>query len=233
MLIKAYGSAVHGIDATTITIEVNITHGIRFFIVGLADNAVKESQKRIESAIVTNGLNWPRTRVVVNMAPADIRKEGASYDLPLALAILSASGQLTPERFPEYVIMGELSLDGSVQQVRGVLPMALHARDQGFRGIIVPHGNAREAAVVDGLEVIGVSTLKEAFGFLQGGLELEPTSINIREEFLRNLVQYDLNFADVKGQEPVKRALMIAACGKHNVITLYLIFKYEINFIFL
>lgn len=218
MLIKAYGSAVHGIDATTITIEVNITHGIRFFIVGLADNAVKESQKRIESAIVTNGLNWPRTRVVVNMAPADIRKEGASYDLPLALAILSASGQLTPERFPEYVIMGELSLDGSVQQVRGVLPMALHARDQGFRGIIVPHGNAREAAVVDGLEVIGVSTLKEAFGFLQGGLELEPTSINIREEFLRNLVQYDLNFADVKGQEPVKRALMIAACGKHNVI---------------
>jgi magnesium chelatase family protein len=218
MLIKAYGSAVHGINATTITIEVNITHGIRFFIVGLADNAVKESQKRIESAIVTIGLNWPRTRVVVNMAPADIRKEGASYDLPLALAVLSASKQLKPDRFPEFVIMGELSLDGSVQEVRGVLPMALRAKEQGFRGIIVPKGNAREAAVVDGLEVIGVSTLKEAYGFLQGALEIEPTRINIREEFMRNARQYDLNFSDVKGQEVVKRALMIAACGKHNVI---------------
>jgi magnesium chelatase family protein len=164
MLIKAYGSAVHGISATTITIEVNITFGIRFFIVGLADNAVKESQKRIESAIVTNGYDWPRTRVVVNMAPADIRKEGSSYDLPLALAILSASSQLKGELFPDYVIMGELSLDGSVQHMRGVLPMALHAKEQGFKGIIVPKGNAKEAAVVE------------------------------------------------------KRALMIAATGKHNVI---------------
>jgi magnesium chelatase family protein len=218
MLIKAYGSAVHGISATTITIEVNITHGIRFFIVGLADSAVRESQKRIESAIVNNGLDWPRTRVVVNMAPADIRKEGAAYDLPLALAILSASKQLREEGFSEYMIMGELSLDGSVQNVRGVLPMALRAKKEGFRGIIVPAGNAKEAAVVEGLEVIGVKELKEAFGFLAGTLNIEPTRINIREEFLNNLEHYDLNFSDVKGQEAVKRALMIAASGKHNAI---------------
>ncbi|MCF8226615.1 MAG: YifB family Mg chelatase-like AAA ATPase [Bacteroidales bacterium] len=218
MLIKAFGSAVHGIRATTITIEVNITHGIRFFIVGLADNAVKESQKRIESAIVTNGYTWPRIRVVVNMAPADIRKEGSSYDLPLALAILSASNQLDPIKFPEYVIMGELSLDGSVQNVRGVLPMALRAKEEGYKGIIIPKGNAREAAVVEGLDVIGVRNLKEAYNFLAGKIELQPARINIREEFMKNLENYDLNFSDVKGQEAVKRALMIAACGSHNAI---------------
>jgi magnesium chelatase family protein len=218
MLIKAYGSAVHGIQATTITIEVNITFGIRFFIVGLADNAVKESQKRIESAIITNGYDWPRTRVVVNMAPADIRKEGASYDLPLVLAILSASSQLKAEHFKDYVIMGELSLDGTVQYVRGVLPMALRAKSEGFKGIIVPKGNAREAAVVEGLDVIGVKDLKEAYNFLAENIFIEPTKINIREEFMKNLESYDLNFSDVKGQKTVKRAMMIAACGKHNAI---------------
>jgi len=218
MLIKTYASAVHGITATTITLEVNITHGIRFFIVGLADNAVKESQKRIESAIVNNGFDWPRQRVVVNMAPADIRKEGSSYDLPLALAVLSASQQIQTDRFAKYVIMGELSLDGTVQHVRGVLPMALTAKKEGFRGIIVPAGNAREAAAVDGLEVIGVKSLREAVAFLEGTVEIIPTRIDLREEFIRNLESYDLDFSDVKGQEGVKRALMIAACGQHNAI---------------
>ncbi len=218
MLIKAYGSAVHGISATVITIEVNITYGIRFFIVGLADNAVKESQKRIESAMVTNDFEWPRTRVVVNMAPADIRKEGASYDLPLALGILAASKQLRADLLSEYLVVGELSLDGTVQNVRGVLPMALRAHAEGFRGIMLPRGNAREAAVVEGLEVIGVDTLKDAVGFLEGTAEIAPTKVNIREEFLNNLERYDLDFSDVKGQQAVKRALMIAACGQHNVI---------------
>lgn len=218
MLIKTYGSAVQGIRATTITLEVNITHGIRFFIVGLADNAVKESQRRIESAVVNNGYSWPRTRVVVNMAPADIRKEGSSYDLPMAIALLAASQQVQSDRLEKYIIMGELSLDGTVQNVRGVLPMALRAREEGFRGIIIPRSNAREAAVVEGLEVIGVSSLKEAAGFLQGDVPLKPTQINISEEFMRNLESYELDFADVKGQETVKRALMIAACGKHNLL---------------
>ncbi|HKK62328.1 MAG TPA: magnesium chelatase domain-containing protein, partial [Bacteroidales bacterium] len=162
MLVKTYASSVHGIQATTITVEVNISDGIRFFIVGLADNTVKESQKRIESAIVANGYHWPRTRVVVNMAPADIRKEGALFDLPLALGILAASSQLKKEKLNNYVILGELSLDGTVQNIRGALPIALQSKKEGFKGIIVPRGNAREAGVVEGLEVIGVKSLEEA-----------------------------------------------------------------------
>ena len=218
MLIKAYGSAVHGINATTITLEVNITFGIRFFIVGLADNAVKESHKRIESAIINSGYEWPRQRVVVNMAPADIRKEGASYDLPMALGVLAASNQVQGEQLADYVIMGEVSLDGTVQNVRGVLPIALNAKKEGFRGIIVPRGNASEAAVVEGLDVIGIETVKEAAGFLDGTVSIEPTHTDVRAGFFRELDKYDLNFSDVKGQESVKRALTIAACGQHNAI---------------
>lgn len=218
MLIKTFGSAVHGITAITITIEVNISKGIRFFIVGLADNAVKESQKRIESAIENIGFKWPFLRVVVNLAPADIRKEGSSYDLPLALALLAASSQIKSASIAEYIIMGELSLDGSVQNVRGVLPMALRAKEEGFKGIIVPKCNAREAAVVEGLEVIGVSNLKQAAAFLTGDLALLPTIVDTREEFMRSYENNELDFADVKGQEAVKRALTIAACGQHNLI---------------
>ncbi len=218
MLIKAYGSAVHGISATTITIEVNISKGIRFFIVGLADNAVKESQKRIESALLNNDFNWPYLRVVVNLAPADIRKEGTAYDLPLALALLAASDQLVTEKLDKFIIMGELSLDGSVQNVRGVLIMALKAKKEGYEGIIVPKSNSKEAAVVKGLKVIGVENLKEAVGFLTGALAIEPTVVNTREDFLKSYENYELDFSDVKGQEAVKRALTIAACGQHNII---------------
>lgn len=218
MLIKAYGSAVSGIKANIITVEVNITHGIRFFIVGLADNAVKESQKRIESAIVNNGFNWPRSRVVVNMAPADIRKEGSSYDLLLALAVLCASGQLRTSLMARYVILGELSLDGTVQPIRGVLPMAMCCKEAGFKGMILPKQNAREAAVVEGLEIISVESLTQACGFLESKHHLEPVKLNVRDEFMSSMKIYDLDFTDVKGQEAVKRALMIAATGRHNAL---------------
>lgn len=218
MLIKTYAGSVHGITANTITIEVNISDGIRFFIVGMADNTIKESQKRIESAIVANGYHWPRTRVVVNMAPADIRKEGALFDLPLAIGILAASNQLSRARLNDYVILGELSLDGTVQNVRGVLPIALQSSKEGFKGIIVPRNNAREAGVVEGLEVIGVESLKEACSFMDGKHEFESVRVNPRDAFMQNLDCYDLDFADVKGQEAVKRALTIAATGRHNLL---------------
>jgi len=228
MLIKAFGSAVHGIRAITITIEVNISRGIRFFIVGLADNAVKESQKRIESALLNNDFKWPYLRVVVNLAPADIRKEGTAYDLPLALALLAASEQMEGDKLENYIIMGELSLDGTVQNVRGVLLMAIKAKEEGYQGIIVPKCNAREAAVVEGLKVIGVKNLREAVGFLTGSMDISPTIVDTREEFLKSYENYDLDFSDVKGQEVVKRALTIAACGQHNLIMVYIVLRTDI-----
>lgn len=218
MLVKAFGSSVHGIEAATITVEVNITRGVRFFIVGLADNAIKESQQRIESALNNNGFHWPGTKVVVNMAPADIRKEGAAYDLPLAVGLLAASGQMSMERLPGFVLMGELSLDGGLQRIRGVLPMAIRAKKDGFKGLILPMENAREAAVVEGLDVIGVENIVDVVGFLNGNLALKPVKIDTRAEFFEKVNHFDTDFSEVKGQENVKRALEIAAAGGHNII---------------
>ncbi len=218
MLIKTFGSSVHGIHATTITIEVNITQGARFFIVGLADNAVKESQQRIESALKNNNFTWPGQRVVVNMAPADLRKEGSAYDLPLAVGILAASAQLNDSRLSDYQLMGELSLDGKLQRIRGVLPMAVTARKEKFRGMILPAENAREAAVVDGIEVIGVHNLMEVVGFLNGSLDLKPVKVDTQKEFFEEASRFENDFSEVRGQENVKRALEIAAAGFHNIL---------------
>lgn len=218
MLVKSYGSAVFGIDAFTITIEVDVTQGIKFLLVGLPDNAVKESQQRIESALRLNGYKWPRQKIIVNMAPADIRKEGSAYDLPLAAAILAASNQITDKNLINYTMMGELSLDGTLQPIKGVLPVAINARREGFDGLILPLQNAREAAVVDKLKVYGVSNIKEVMDFLNGDITLEPTIVDTRTEFYAQVNNNPLDFSDVKGQENVKRALEIAAAGSHNIV---------------
>jgi magnesium chelatase family protein len=218
MLVKTFASAVYGINAAVITVEVSVSKGINFFLVGLPDNAVKESKQRMETAIKTLGFSWPGKRIVINMAPADIRKEGSSYDLPLALGILAASEQLKPDRLSDFIIMGELSLDGTIHPIKGVLPIAIEARKQGFKGFILPKKNACEAAVVDKLDVYGVETLTEVVDFLNGDKELEITYVDTRNEFFANLDNYEDDLADVKGQENVKRALEIAAAGGHNVI---------------
>lgn len=218
MLVKTFASAVHGIDATTITIETEISQGIKFFMVGLPDSAVKESQQRIESAMRLNNFKWPRKKVVINMAPADIRKEGSAYDLPLAIGILAASEQIKSDKVSNFIMMGELSLDGNLQPIKGALPIAIKARQEGFEGFILPKENAREAAVVDTLKVYGVDSLNEAVSFFNDECELEQTIVNTREEFLSKVTECDVDFSDVKGQENVKRALEIAAAGGHNII---------------
>jgi len=218
MLVKTFGSAVDGINAQTITIEVNVSQGIKFFLVGLPDNAIKESQQRMISAINNNGFKWPGKRIVINMAPADMRKEGAAYDLPMAVGVLAGSEQISADLLDKYIIMGELSLDGSVKPIKGALPIAINAKEAGFEGIILPVENTLEAAVVDGIKVYGVHNLTEIIGFLNGDRELEQVTVDLEAEFQKSLSENDLDFADVKGQENVKRALEIAAAGGHNII---------------
>jgi len=218
MLVKTYGSAVQGIEATTITVEVDISSGIKYYIVGLPDNAVKESLRRIESALTATGMRMPRQKIVVNLAPADIRKEGSAYDLAIAIGILASSGQIDAAALGEYLILGELSLDGSIQPIKGALSIAVQARQDGFKGVILPKANAREAAIVSELEVYGMGSIKDVVDFISNKTRPERTVVDPQQTFLTNLDSYDSDFADVRGHQHIKRALEIAAAGGHNVI---------------
>ena len=218
MVVKTYGSAVYGVDAATITVETNVGGGVKYFIVGLPDNAVKESLFRIESSIKHIEYKMPRDKIVVNLSPADIRKEGSAYDLPIAIGILASSGQINTDKLADFVMMGELSLDGLLQPLRGALPMTIQAMKEGFKGIILPKANILEAAIVKGINVYGVENIREVIDLVNGQSTLEPTFVNAREEFFAHNEHADFDFSEVKGQENIKRALEIAAAGDHNVI---------------
>ena len=218
MLVKTFGSAVFGVNATTITVEVNLSSGVNFILVGLPDNAVKESQKRIVAALKNCNYKYPRHEFTVNMAPADIRKEGSAYDLTIAMGILASSQQMAQDLLAQFIIMGELSLDGSLQPIKGVLPIAIQAAKEGFKGFILPKQNAREAAIVNNLEVYGVESMSDVVEFFNGDRKLERTFVDADLEFKNNQGKSEFDFADVRGQENIKRAMEVAAAGGHNII---------------
>ena len=218
MLTKVYAATLQGIDAQIVTIEVNCTQGIQFFMVGLPDAAVKESHQRIISALSHNGLKFPRRKVIVNLAPADIKKEGSAYDLPIAIGLLASNEELKSDKFKDYLIMGELSLDGSILPIKGALPIAIMAKQEGYKGFILPKENASEAAVVEGLDVYGVENITEVVSYFKEELNLTPTVIDAQIEFYEKQQFFDIDFEDVKGQENVKRAFEVAAAGGHNLI---------------